>query len=191
MRLVQEPELPPSGRLEAFRRRLHVLEFERLQEEWSPLIWAVVAGLAGALAGLSATSVNEIVGVVVPVAISVAAVMAGFQTTGQSLMLVLIDSPVIRSLRASGHYERLVSYFWASIRTLAVFIGLALAVLVLKSCRLRVPFHERAVPALLAFSFAWAAAASLRMNRLMIKLLLYKGSSAVPSTEVKPPRASR
>lgn len=147
---------------------------DRLWEASSPFLLGLCAGLAGLLARLPADSVDRLVRDVVPVAISVAAVLAGFQTTAQSLMLVLIDTPAMKALRATGHYEKLVGFFWASMRTLARFIAFALVVMVCDACRYRLPWHERTVPALLAFSFVRAALTTIRMGRLTIKLLLKK-----------------
>ena len=133
------------------------------------------AGLAAVAASTPRESVDAIVAGSLRDAISVAAIIAAFQMTGMSLMLVLIDSPIVQSLRATGHYERLIAFFRSSARTLALFIGIALTVRVLGDCHVRLPAHEKTVPALLAFTFVLAVTSSMRMVRLLVKLLLHKG----------------
>jgi hypothetical protein len=127
--------------------------------------------------------VDDIAAQVLPSAISVAGILAAFQMTGMTLLLVLVDTPTVKVLRQSGYFDLLMGYFWTAARTLWLFVGLAIAMLAVTACKGSLSAHERLVPALLAASFTLAVAASLRMNRLMVKLLLNKGD---PSRQTPP-----
>jgi hypothetical protein len=136
----------------------------------------VAAGAAAALLHLPCGQLHALVVQVVPVTITVAAILAGFQATAESLLLAQVESRLVRSLSESGHYQKLVDYFRESARSLSWFIALAIAVLVMDACRVRVPYHERLVPAALAFFFVWAFAANSRVSRLMIAILRKAGA---------------
>jgi hypothetical protein len=168
-------ELPPPGPLERLQTWYEDVQGARRHEQYGPSAWALVAGgVAGGL-GLSLTAVQGLVVSLVPSALTVAALLAGFQTTALSLMLVLMKTPALVALRDTVHYGRLVQYFWAASRTLCAFIAVALLVLALTSIHVQIPGHTRIVPAVLAFTFVRSALSSLRVNRLMTKLLLQNG----------------
>lgn len=168
---------PPPGKFLRLVRWIQRAELARLREKCAPLAWGIATAAFGFSAGLSHYKVNAIVAGVLPVAITVAAVLAGFQSTAHSLMFVLIETPVVRSLRVSGHYDRLVAYFKESSRSLSWFIALAVVAMILQACRITLPWHDRVVPAALSFLFVWAFAANCRVNRLMVKLLLRAGKN--------------
>ena len=110
-----------------------------------------------------------------PVALVVTAVLAGVVVTGaQSLLLVLIDRPIVARPRASGHYEALVGYFWEAARSMVWCVAVSISILVLNACGSRLPSHDRLVPALLAGCFAWVWLSGLRASRLVFKLLVHR-----------------
>jgi hypothetical protein len=152
-------------------------ELDRRWEVWRPRALGLLAAAVAAWAGLQHTSVTAIVTGVLPVALTVTAILAGFVTTAQSMLLVLMDRPVIARLRVSGHYDSLVGYFREVGHSMTCFIAVAISVLVLHACSLQLPVHDRLVPASLAGCFIWVCVSGLRMNSLMFKLLLHKDTA--------------
>jgi hypothetical protein len=140
-----------------------------------------LAAAVAAWASLPHTSVAAITTSVLPVALTVIAVLGGFVTTAQSLLLVLTDKPVVARLRESGHYQSLIGYFSEVGRSMVCFFAVAISVQILHACNLRLPLHDRSVPALLAGCFIWVCLSSVRMNRLMFKLLLHKDGLPPPT----------
>lgn len=132
--------------------------------------------MVAACAGMRDRSVDAIIANVLPIALAIVAILAGFITTAQSLLLVLLDAPVMARLRASGHYEVLIGYFRGVGRSLAWFLVLAMAILIAHACEARLVFYNRLVPALLAGLFVWTCASGLRMNHLMFTILIKKDS---------------
>ena len=156
-------------------------QIARRWEAWRPRALGLLAAAGAASAGLQHASVDAIATGVLPVALTVTAILAGFVTTALSMLLVLLDKPVVTRLRASGHYESLVGYFREVIHAMGCFVGVATGVLVLHACKKLLPWHDYLVPASLAGCFVWVCASGLRMNRLMLKLLLHK-DTAPPAT---------
>jgi hypothetical protein len=176
-RVPSEADYPPLPRpriVERIRVFWQGRELGRRWEAWRPRALGLLAAAVAARAGLQHTSVTAIVTGVLPIALTVTAILAGFVTTAQSMLLVLMDRPVVARLRASGHFEPLVGYFREVVRSMACFIAVAISVLVLDACGVRLLQHDRLVPAALAGCFIWVCFSGLRMNRLMLKLLLHK-----------------
>jgi hypothetical protein len=121
--------------------------------------------------GVSEATYARLAANVFPVALNAAAVFAGFQAASQSVMLAVLDSPTMKALRKSGHYQLLVDYQWGLIRTLFWFIFAGLAVLTLGSAGMSGPSFRRTGAAALASLFTWLFLACLRAARLMVKLL--------------------
>lgn len=143
----------------------------RLLEERLPFLLAVLAGLLAGAKGPSRESMGRIVSDVLPITIGAASVLAGFLGISLSVMLALIDSSIVKSLRVTGHFQRLVGYFWASVSALCLYVGVALALLLLRACEVRLPWHERTAAASVAFTSVWALLACRRVGRLLVKLL--------------------
>jgi hypothetical protein len=175
------PELPPPGFVERFLGHVERLQVARRWEQWHPLGLAIIVGMVTALVGLSRKSVDATVTLVLPTAVTVAAMLAGFLTTAQTLLLVLISTPAVQSLRRSGHFDRLVRFFWEVGRAFICFIGAALVSMAVTVCGGTFPAHDRLLPAVLAGTFVWAALTSVRMSRLITKLLLNKDSARPPA----------
>jgi hypothetical protein len=166
--------LPEPGWGERSRRWARAMHVAAHYERWYPLGWALVAGALSCCWPLDRNQVDRLISIVLPVAISVAAILAGFQTTAQSVMLALMDSPSARFLRRTGHYDTLVGFHWVAIASLLVFIAVALAILAAKAIGDGVNQHGRLIPGVLVCLFILATAASFRVMRLMFKLLKTK-----------------
>ena len=146
---------------------------------WHPRAIGFLAATVVACAGLRHASVVAIVTSVLPVVLTTTVILAGFATIARSLLLM--DRAAVARLRTSGHYDSLVGCFWEVDRAMVGFVAVAVSILVLHACGLRLPAHDRLVPAALAGCFIWVCFSGLEMNRLMLKLLLHK-DGAPPTT---------
>jgi hypothetical protein len=165
------PTLPPPGVIERVRTFCQVRQLARRWEAWRPLTLGFLAAVVVACAGLRHTSVTAIVVDVLPVALTMTVILAGF-AVAQSLLLLSVERPVIARLRASGHYDALVGYFCEATRSAVCFVTVAISILFLHACGMRVPAHDRLVPSALAGCFVWACLSARRITRLMLKLAL-------------------
>jgi hypothetical protein len=166
------PPLPPPGVVERVRTFCQDRQLARRWEAWRPLSLGFLAAIVVACAGLQHTSVTAIVVDVLPVALTMTVILAGFVAVAHSLLLVSVERRVIARLRASGHYDALVGYFCEAGRSAVCFAAVAISILVLHACGLRLPVHDRLVPAALAGCSAWACLSALRIHRIMFKLAL-------------------
>lgn len=124
-----EPEL---GKLTAWgrmRKRYVEWKLDAIIESWYPEVFGAFVLLAVWLMGVDEKTYDKLMKQLLPVAISVAAIFAGFQGTVYSIMLSLYDRRVIKKLRDWGVYEKLVDYItWAN-RYLISFISISFLVL--------------------------------------------------------------
>lgn len=173
--------LPPPNLLERisrFRRWYRGSVLRGAIERWHPFALGVVAGVLGWKAGLTDANVRGLLDKVLSDAVSVAAVLAGFQATAQSVMMSLIESPAWAFLKKVKHDRVLVSYHWTAIWTLLAFVGVSLGFLALDAVGYDVTKWTRLVPATLALLIVWGAAANIRIIRLMADLLRNKDELA-------------
>ena len=148
---------------------------------WHSRAPGFLAATAAACAGLSHASVVAITTDVVPVALTRTAILAAFVMIARSLRLLLVGRAVVARYRASGHWDLLDGCLWEARRSMICFASVAISVLILHACDVRLPVHDRLVPAALAGGFTWVCSSGLRMNSLMFKLLLHK-DGAPPAT---------
>lgn len=168
------PPLPLLGRLKKIIGRSRV---RLLHEKDRPFRRGLLAALVAWVA-FPATFVDKLTVDVLPTAVTVAAILAGLMSTAQSILLALIDKPVIAYLKAEKHYDTLIDYQRASFRTQLWFIAASLLVMVLRADGFHPPLYTRLVPAALAFLWVWAWSSTSRQMELMFKLLRKKDASA-------------
>lgn len=147
-------------------------------ERWHPFVVGLGAAVLGWEAGLTDADIRGLLDKVLSDAVSVAAVLAGFQATAQSVMMSLIESPAWAFLKKVKHDQALVRYHWTAIWTLLAFVGVSLAFLALDAVGFQVTSWTRAVPASLSLLIVWGAAANIRIIRLMTHLLRNKDELA-------------
>lgn len=169
--MTSMPPLPPPKAAEVIAGAVQAFQFARHWEAWSPFVWAIAAGWIAAVSELPRTSVDALVSDVVPTAVVAMAALYGLQTAGH-LMMLATDSPVLRTLRESGHYPRLVYYLWVSARSQQSFVFFGVVILVLKACRFDRPIYNGWAPAALAFAWFHSYLSGIRTLRLTVALLL-------------------
>lgn len=164
---------PPSGfaKLKKWFREHRVALF---LEGTHPLLLGTAAAIAVWWSVLTEDQVSKLLEDVLPTAVTVATVLAGFQATAQSVLIALIDSPAWRYLQRLKHDHRLVNYHWETIVSLLVFVGISLGILIAKAVGVPVEKSVNVVPAVLAASLVHAALCSVRIARLMVVLLRQK-----------------
>lgn len=68
-----------------------------------------------------------------PTAISVAAILAGFQGTIHAILLAMQRSRAVRRLKMTGHYNRLIHFIAQGVTSLLLFVGVAIAVVTIEA----------------------------------------------------------
>jgi hypothetical protein len=165
--------LPPPNFVERARKWFADNQVDRRIETWYPFVGACIAVLFPAIWQPTPDEFDGLVKDVLPVAVSVASVLAGFQAAGQAILLALIgsQSAVIRTLRETGHYKTLTDYLWGALLGLVVFIGLAVLVLSMRAFKSPCLNWSTTWTIVLTWVFVCALLASLRIMSLMMKLL--------------------
>jgi hypothetical protein len=137
-----------------------------------PWLWGLGAGVIAWYRFPNAPAAFDKLAVeVLPTAVTVAAMLAGLISMSQSILLALLDRPVIAYLKREGYYPTLIGYHRAAYRTQLLFIAASLIVMALRSGGFRLASYERIVPAVLAFLAACAWSSTTRQMSLMFKLL--------------------
>jgi hypothetical protein len=146
-------------------------------EGWYPLAFGAITCFGLAHFAVSDEVFRSIMDRVMPTAISVAAILAGFQGAGQAVLLGILESGTISYLKRTGHYKRLVLFLWRAILLLFVSVILALVVLVRYASGKTPWLNTTWTLAILAGCFVWAVMASYRINWLMFRVLLLENGS--------------
>lgn len=171
------------------RRQLY---FERFLPHAVSSVLAMFAAAVLTLVGSPHVIIAAILDAVLPTAITVAAVLAGFLGTSVSLIVTLVDRPVMATLEAIGARERLFRYCFGSIRWLIAFglIGvLALSVSTGFEQESAAPSLSKVIYAL-AVANVWigtlAIATAARVVFLMHTILTHQDTSP-EALGLKPP----
>lgn len=143
-------------------------------EAFAPVVFGLAVFVGIWRAGLTEEQVGKLISDVLPTAVTVATVLAGFQATAQSVLIALIDSAAWKYLQRLKHDHRLVNYHWETIVSLLVFVGISLGVLVAKALGLPVGQSTVWVPGLLGATLVHSGTCSIRIAHLMVVLLKQK-----------------
>lgn len=143
-------------------------------ERWYPLAGGAVSVVAVRYSGLSLAEGTTVVDKVLPITVSAAAILAGFQATAQSVMLALLDSAAAKFLKRAEKFDLLVKYHWSAILALLLFVAVSIGVLISRSLAAPDSTVSWWTLGILVFLLGWASLASVRITRLMVKLLLLK-----------------
>ena len=121
--------------------------------------------------GITKLQFSSLIKDVLPVAISVAAIFAGFQGAIHAILLSMLRSRVVRAMRKEDVYKRLIGFIRAGFGTLTLFVAVALGVLVLISLDLFPDKAAKWTSASLIGLFIWALLASVRVTLVEVKML--------------------
>lgn len=171
-------DLPALSRVAKAKKWWRERRVSQKIESLAPVVFAVAAFVGVWRAGLTEEQVGKLVSDVLPTAVTVATVLAGFQATAQSVLIALIDSPAWKYLQRLKHDHRLVNYHWETIASLLIFIGLSLGVLIAKALGLAVENSTLWVPGLLGATLVHSGACSIRIAHLMVVLLKQKDTQS-------------
>ena len=107
--------LSPPGLFERMHRACRVHGVALWAEKLYPTALGTVAGLMAGTSTFTEAQVDALVTDVLPVAISVTAILAGFQATAKAMMLAIIRSEAVEFLKRTGHYGSVVGYLWGGV----------------------------------------------------------------------------
>jgi hypothetical protein len=110
--------------------------------------------------------------------IDAGAVLAGFQVTALTLLLSIADKPIVKRLKESNHYIRLIAFHWQAIIALFIWLLASLALLAIQGGTLDgngkcadLGSFTRWSSILLVVTMVAATCASFRVTRLLVRLL--------------------
>ena len=161
-------DLPSPG---WYERNFRATKPARIAERFYPAVGGVACFVLYSSIGTHTPAYDDIVQNVLPSAVSVAAVLAGFQATAQSIMLAVVGSDTIQRLKQSQHYLVLISYLWETVISLLLFVSLGLFVQWRQAAGAPTLIPERWWLAILAGVLVWSGFSSLRIMFLMVKIL--------------------
>ena len=163
-------QLPPQTnreRVVQFFRGLHLGKFW----EWSyPFIGAALSVWWVCKHRIGYPQFDKLLKNSVPLAVSVAAVLAGFQGTVHAMLLAMLDKEPVTFLRQIGLYGRLVRFVRWGITSLLTFVAVALAVLGADDLG-RINGYYITILAILLGLFVYALLASFRIVLIIVRML--------------------
>ena len=163
-------DLPPPTQLERLRRWLRWVGVRRWIEALHPLILGIVAGSSFRWVELTELQALKINDDVLPLAVSVAAILAGFQGAMHAIFLAVIRSRTVRHLRDKNAYASLMRYIWSGVVSLVLFVAVAMIVISLNALDL-LPDWPRTIYGVLVGLFTFSLLASSRIMLLLLRLL--------------------
>lgn len=129
----REPLAPLSPRA-SVRKRIRELRIKFYWEQSYPYVLGVAAGAAtGALFDLSGIEFDRLNQDVVPVSVTIAAILAAFQGASPAILISVGTSRAVRALRADGYYEVMIRYLRESIIVLFGYIAVSSVFLVINA----------------------------------------------------------
>jgi hypothetical protein len=163
-------ELPPPTYYERFKRRVRRHGVYRHVEGWLPLLLAVAAGAAMRWVEVSEVQAAKLNADVLPLAVSVAAILAGFQGAMHAIFLAVIRTRTVRYLREKNAYGSLMQFIWTGVVSLVAFVAVAMTVISLNAVDL-LPQFPRVIYGVLVGLFTFALLSSSRIMLLLLRLL--------------------
>lgn len=168
----------PTGRSALEVKRSQSLGFWAIVEIFCPLLIGLAAGIVLLACNPPTSKIAPAVERLLNGSIDAAAVLAGFQTTALTLLLSIADKPIIKRLKAAGHYNRLISFHSQAIVALLFWLGSSMVMLAIQGGTLDkdgkcADLHEftRWSTVVLVSGMAGATCASFRVMHLLVKVL--------------------
>lgn len=164
-------QLPPPSNKERIKKLIARLHLGLWWEKLYPLLAGIACGWLIYRTAIDKRVFGALLKDVIPAALSIAAIFAGFQGAVHAILLTMLRSRIVRAMRRTDAYDRLISFVRAGFTTLITFVIAALTVLVLNSFD---ALSDRAVKwsaAILIALFVWSLLASVRITLLEVKML--------------------
>lgn len=120
----------------------------------------------------STASMTAIIRELLPVLVSIVAVVGGFQTTAHSVILSLRESPAADRLRARGIWNRFVYFHAEATALIAIFLISAVIILFLNSYNNKLDHFPSLVASIIALFFVWSSCSTARNSLLVFAMLL-------------------
>lgn len=163
--------LPPPSNRESISAIANAIGLRGWLERLYPLAGGVACALVMAKAGVSKPQFDSLVKDVVPVAVSVAAIFAGFQGAVHAILLSMLRSRVVRAMRKEDMYGRLIGFIRSGFGTLTLFVAASIFVLVSISLNKFPDYAAKWTAAGLLGLFVWALLASVRVTLVEVRML--------------------
>jgi hypothetical protein len=163
-------ELPPPMHIERLRATLDRWGVRRHWECWHPLIVGVTLGSVMLFVRITDQQAEKINSAVLPLAVSVAAILAGFQGAMHAIFLAVIRTKTVRYLREKNAYQSLMRYIRSGVVSLVAFVAVAMFVITAASLDL-MPSWYRFTYGLLVAIFTFSLLAGTRIMMLLLRLL--------------------
>lgn len=169
--MTNPSSLPPPSNRYKLNKLMDRIRLSRLWEMWYPLLGGVAVAATVYAASVNKESFDKLLKDVVPAALSIAAIFAGFQGAIHAILLTLLRTRIVRAMRKTDSYKLLISYVGAGFATLMLFVSCSLSVLAITAFDLYPEKLVRSGAAVLIGLFAWSLLASVRITVLEVKLL--------------------
>lgn len=104
-------------------------------------------------------------------AVDAASILAGFQGSALGLLLALLNTAPVKSLRRMNLFAPLVRYHWEAILMMLVTVGLSMALLATQGVINDFGQGSRWIAGAVAFMVVAASLAAYRVTSLMVKIL--------------------
>jgi hypothetical protein len=182
------PNLPPLTRQQRLKAWARENSVKRRWEEWHPYAIAGVLFIVCLFITLDANTFQSVMKDLTPVAVSVAAIMAGFQGAMHAILLSASGSRKMKRLRTTDTFKLLMRYIRSGIVSLVIFVAVAMLIMTVYAVGkwpglYRIPF------ALLLGTFAFSLASSLRIMLLLLSLIDDDDSAEAGAAGVEKPPA--
>jgi hypothetical protein len=145
----------------------------RIPEYWEmlyPWVFGLAAGVGAFQLPVDKTTFGNLLKDAAPAAISVAAIFAGFQGAIHAILLSMLRSRVVRNLKRSGSYDRLIGFIRSGILSLTVFVAVSLLAVFLNALNLWSGGWAFATAALIGL-FTHSLMSSVRVMMLEVAML--------------------
>ena len=161
---------PPPTTREKIAEFLEAHDVGLRYEQWYPASLGVVGFLIAFFIHIGLDEFDKLMKDVMTDAVTVAAILAGYQATIQVILLSMTKSRVIRKLKTHKLYGDLLAYIRVGTSSLILFIAIAMIVVYYYAAG-GFHTHFRFVASLLAGLFVYSMAASARIMFIIMKLI--------------------
>jgi hypothetical protein len=162
--------LPPPNIWEKFSRFRDKHKVGLRCEYWYPLALGIGSLVATLFVQIGQAQFDKLMNDAAPIAISVAAIFAGFQGAIQAILLSMVKSRVIKQLKEADLFDPLIGYVRDGTMTLIIFVAAAMLVVLLRSFGIGI-VHQKLIAGILVGLFVYSIAASVRIVLIMMRLI--------------------
>ncbi len=163
------PDPSRREKLNKFRKN----KLRGIIEQWCPYLFGISAFVCSlSFVQISLVQYQAFVDNVLPIAVTIASVFAGFQMTAPAILVAIDDSASILYLKKRGSYKKFVHYIRESIISTILFILLSTALILIHAFDSNPPVNRLTLFSLSSGLFVLMIASSVRIVWFMLRILL-------------------